>query len=124
LDVQMPGMDGFELAELMRGTERTRRIPIIFLTAVANDEVRRLRGYEAGAVDYLFKPIDTIVLRSKVDTFVELHSQRRALARQRDTLAGALARIRAHHDNSPLAIVELDRRLTILDWSLGAERMF
>ena len=62
LDVQMPGMDGFELAELMRGTERTRRVPIIFLTALATDERRRFRGYEAGAVDYLLKPVDPQIL--------------------------------------------------------------
>src|SRR5262245_34911948 len=57
VDVQMPGMDGYELAELMRGTERTRRVPIIFLTAGSADRQRRFRGYEAGAVDFLGKPI-------------------------------------------------------------------
>lgn len=124
LDVQMPGMDGFELAELMRSTDRTKRIPIIFLTAVGTDEVRRFRGYEAGAVDYLFKPIDSMVLKSKVEIFAELYRQRSQLAQQRDTLASALARIRAHHDNSPLAIVELDHDLTVIDWSRSAERMF
>lgn len=124
LDVQMPGMDGFELAELMRGTERTRTIPIIFLTAVATDEIRRFRGYQAGAFDYLLKPIDSAVLRSKVEVFVELHRQSREIAWQRDQLAAALGRVRAHRDNSPLAIVELDADLKILDWSMGAERMF
>ena len=80
LDVQMPEMDGFELAEIMRSTERTRAIPIIFLTAVATDEQRRFRGYEAGAVDYLLKPIDTRMLRSKTDVFFELSRQRQTLA--------------------------------------------
>ena len=74
LDVQLPGMDGFELAEIMRGTERTRRVPIIFLTAVATDERRRFMGYESGAVDYLIKPIDTHMLRRKADVFFELVS--------------------------------------------------
>src|SRR5262245_59794072 len=67
LDVQMPEMNGFELAEFMRGTERTRRVPIIFLTAAATDEQRRFRGYDAGAVDFLTKPIAPHVLRSKAD---------------------------------------------------------
>ncbi|MET0250535.1 MAG: response regulator [Sphingobium sp.] len=124
LDVQMPGMDGFELAELMRGTERTRRVPIIFLTAVATDERRRFRGYEAGAVDYLLKPIDTHILRSKVGIFVELFHQRQETARQRDELASALARLHAHGDNSPLAIVEFDAGRHIISWSNGAERLF
>lgn len=124
LDVQMPGMDGFELAELMRGTERTRRIPIIFLTAVATDEQRKFRGYEAGAVDYLLKPVDPQIVRNKVGVFVELYQQRRELARQRDALAGALARIKAHGDNSPLAVVELDGDQRVLGWSAGAERLF
>lgn len=79
LDVQMAGMDGFELAELMRGTERTRRVPIIFLTAGAVDQQRRFRGYEAGAVDFIFKPIEPHILQSKVSIFFELAKQREAL---------------------------------------------
>src|SRR3546814_9471439 len=76
LDVQMPEMDGFELAELMRGTERTRRIPIIFLTAVATDETWRFRRYESGAVDYLLKPVDPRMLASKAKVFFELGLQK------------------------------------------------
>jgi signal transduction histidine kinase len=72
LDVQMPGLDGFATAELIRGTERTRHIPIIFLTANADLE-RVTRGYAHGAVDYLFKPVVAEVLRAKVSVFVELH---------------------------------------------------
>ncbi|MET1754506.1 response regulator [Novosphingobium sp. RD2P27] len=124
LDVQMPEMDGFELAELMRGTERTRSVPIIFLTAVATDERRRFRGFEAGAVDYLLKPLDVHVLNSKVAVFVELARQRREIARQRDELATALGRLRAHDDNSPLAVIELDGDLRIVTWAGGAERLF
>jgi signal transduction histidine kinase len=86
LDVQMPGMNGYELAELMRGTERTRRVPIIFLTAVATDEQRCFRGYEAGAVDFLIKPIAPHVLRSKAEVFFELYRQRQQVACQRDEL--------------------------------------
>ncbi|HEY8900520.1 MAG TPA: response regulator [Chthoniobacterales bacterium] len=108
LDVQMPGMDGFELAELMRGTERTRRVPIIFLTAGSADRQRRFRGYEAGAVDFLHKPIEPDILRSKADVFFELYLQRRQLARQRDTLAQADKRkdeflaVLAHELRNPL----------------------
>jgi signal transduction histidine kinase len=79
LDVQMPEMDGFELAELMRGADKTKHVPIIFVTAGARDPQRVFKGYETGAVDFLFKPIDAHVLRSKVDVFVELAKQRRAL---------------------------------------------
>ena len=59
IDVRMPAMDGFELAELMRGAERTRRVPIIFVTAATPESVRVFQGYEAGAVDFLFKPVDS-----------------------------------------------------------------
>lgn len=86
LDVQMPGMDGFELAEFMRGNERTGRVPIIFLTAGSADRQRRFRGYEAGAVDFLHKPLEPDILRSKAQVFYELYLQRRQLARQRDEL--------------------------------------
>ena len=81
IDVQMPEMDGFELATLMRGVERTRHVPIIFVTAGSNDQRRVFAGYEAGAVDFLFKPIDAHVLRGKVDVFVTLERQRQELRR-------------------------------------------
>ncbi len=86
IDVQMPTMSGFELAELMRGTERTRRVPIIFLTAGSDDQQRRFRGYEAGAVDFLHKPIEPDILKSKADVFFELFRQRQEVSRQRDEL--------------------------------------
>ena len=86
IDVQMPGLDGFELAELMRGNERTSRIPIIFLTAGSADRQRRFRGYEAGAVDFIYKPIEPDILRSKADVFFELFRQRQQIAAQRDEL--------------------------------------
>lgn len=86
LDVQMPGLNGFELAELMRGNERTRRIPIIFVTAGAHSETRRFQGYEAGAVDFIQKPIEADILRSKTDVFFEIYRQRQTIAEQRDIL--------------------------------------
>ncbi len=86
VDVQMPGLDGFELAELMRGNDRTRRIPIVFVTAGSADSQRRFRGYEAGAVDFIQKPIEPDILRSKAYVFFELYRQRQQLAAQRDEL--------------------------------------
>jgi signal transduction histidine kinase len=80
VDVQMPEMDGFELAELMRGSERTRTVPIIFVTAGSSDDQRVFKGYEAGAVDFLYKPIEPHILKSKVDVFVELAQQRQRLS--------------------------------------------
>jgi PAS domain S-box-containing protein len=77
LDVQMPGMDGFELAELMRGVERTKHVPIIFVTAGTRDPQRVFKGYESGAVDFLFKPIDPHILKSKVNVIFDLAHQRR-----------------------------------------------
>lgn len=79
MDVQMPGMDGFETAELLRSIEKTKKIPIIFVTAISKEKKAIFRGYEIGAVDYLFKPIDALVLRSKVKIFKELYQQRRQL---------------------------------------------
>lgn len=95
LDVNMAGMDGFELAELMRGTERTRRVPIIFLTAGAIDPQRRFRGYDAGAVDFIFKPIEAHILQSKAGIFFELAMQREIL-RQKVEEAQAANRAKDH----------------------------
>ena len=82
LDVQMPGMNGFELGELMRGTERTRHIPIVFVTAAGKESNYAFAGYETGAVDFLYKPLDMDAVRSKVNIFVELYVQRQQTRRQ------------------------------------------
>jgi signal transduction histidine kinase len=82
LDVQMPGMDGFELAELMRGTERTRHIPIVFVSAAGRELNYAFKGYETGAVDFLYKPLDPDAVRSKVSVFVAFDQQRRETQRQ------------------------------------------
>ena len=118
LDVQMPGMDGFELAEIMRANERSRHIPIIFVTAGSGDAVRRFRGYEAGAVDFIQKPIEADVLRSKANVFLDLYLQRRQIVAQRDeleTLTTALQAadqqknrflaVLAHELRNPLAVL-------------------
>src|SRR3984885_14068252 len=86
VDVQMPGLNGFELAELMRGNERSRRVPMICVTAGNADSQRRFRGYEAGAVDFIQKPVEPDILRSKADVFFELHRQRQQISAQRDEL--------------------------------------
>ena len=79
LDVQMPEMDGFEVATIMRDNESTRQIPIIFVTAISKDEEYVFRGYETGAVDYLFKPLNMDILQAKVRVFLEMDRQRREL---------------------------------------------
>lgn len=86
IDVQMPGLNGFELAELMRGNERTRRVPIIFVTAGTHTAERRFQGYEAGAVDFIQKPIEPDILRSKAEIFAQLYCQRKMISEQRDLL--------------------------------------
>ncbi|QIJ73347.1 response regulator [Methylobacterium sp. NI91] len=73
LDVQMPRMDGYEVASLIRSRSRTSRVPILFLTAHNKEDIHIFRGYSAGAVDYVFKPIQPLVLKSKVDVFVDLY---------------------------------------------------
>ncbi len=93
LDVQMPGMDGFEVAERMRANEQTRHIPIIFVTGVGKETEHIFKGYEAGAVDYLFKPVEPHILRSKVQVFTDLYEQRRQIERHLEeikTLKGML----------------------------------
>ncbi len=82
LDVQMPDMDGYETAELMRGNAKTRHIPIIFVTAISKEDKYVFRGYELGAVDYLFKPVDPMILRSKVRTFAELQRRKLTIEKQ------------------------------------------
>ncbi len=113
LDVQMPEMDGFELAEIMRGNERTRRIPIIFLTAGSTDRTRRFRGYETGAVDFLQKPLEPDILRSKCDVFFELYRQRQQIAAQRDNLAASAeenSRLLKESQSYAAALKDADRR--------------
>jgi len=89
LDVQMPGMDGFELAELMRSTSRTRNIPIVFVSAAGRELNYAFKGYETGAVDFLYKPLDPDAVRSKVHVFVTLDQQRREMRRQMEALEAA-----------------------------------
>ena len=82
LDVQMPGMDGFQTAELIKQRERTRHVPILFLTAISTDAEHIFRGYDAGAVDYLMKPFDPHILRAKVAVFIDLWQKTVEIRRQ------------------------------------------
>jgi CheY-like chemotaxis protein len=86
LDAQMPEMDGFETASHIKRRERTRQVPIIFLTAADRDAQLALRGYAAGAVDYLTKPFDPWVLRAKVSVFVDLWNKTRQLTAQAEAV--------------------------------------
>jgi signal transduction histidine kinase len=86
LDVQMPGMNGFELAELMRGTEKTRNIPIVFVSAAGRELNYAFKGYESGAVDFLHKPLDIQAVKSKVNVFVDLYRQSKAMKQQVEAL--------------------------------------
>jgi two-component system cell cycle response regulator len=79
LDVQMPGMDGFETAEIIRKNKQSRHMPIIFITAIGREEPYSAKAYEAGAVDFLYKPINPKILISKVRIFVELYKQKQEL---------------------------------------------
>ena len=119
VDVQMPNMDGFELAEFMRGTERTKDIPIIFMTAESHDPKRTFRGYEAGAVDFLHKPLDPHILKSKVEVFVELHIHRRRLSEQLEELRTALrlnetfAAVLGHDLRNPLNAITMGTEILV-----------
>jgi signal transduction histidine kinase len=114
IDVQMPGMDGFELAELMRGSARTRHVPIIFVTAGASDSRRVFQGYDTGAVDFLFKPIEPHILNSKVGVFIELEQQKLALARELEKTTETLrfnemfTAMLGHDLRGPLSAIVMD----------------
>src|SRR2546423_15493521 len=92
LDVQMPGMNGFEVAEIIKSRERSRTIPIIFLSALRKEDAYVFKGYSMCAVDYVFKPFNPDVLRPKVSVFVDLFTKQRELQRQAEVLRGAQER--------------------------------
>ena len=101
LDVQMPGMDGFETATRIKQRERTRGVPIVFLTAISTEAHQIVRGYSSGAVDYVLKPLDPDLLRSKVSVFLDLHRKDRAL-REREAL------FRATFEDAPIGMALVD----------------
>lgn len=117
LDVQMPEMNGFELAELMRGKEKTKSIPIIFVTAGAIDSQHTFMGYDAGAVDFLYKPLDTRIVKSKVKVFRELERQKLIIQDQLGQLSQALKwrddflSIASHELKTPITSLQLQTQM-------------
>lgn len=114
LDVRMPGLNGFETAALIKQRERTRHLPIIFVTAISRDTEQVFRGYSEGAVDYLLKPYDPAVLRSKVSVFIDLHEKTAALQESEQLFRTAF-------DNAPsgMALVSPEGRLLQVNRALG-----
>ncbi len=118
LDVQMPGMDGFETAELMRSSDKTRHVPIIFVTAISKEMDHIAKGYEKGAVDYLFKPVNPHLLKSKVSIFLELYSQKISIQGTANTLKSTINDL----EKSKQVIEEQNRvlnKLSIIDELTG-----
>lgn len=113
LDVQMPDMDGFEVARLMRGSQRTRLTPIIFLTANEQSQDAVIKGYASGAVDYLFKPFDPQILKPKVQALLEHQRNRRALQRLSQDLEAARAFNASVLDNAAEGILVVDENGSI-----------
>ena len=140
LDVQMPGMNGFETAQLIKARERTRYIPIIFLTAISKEEEYVFHGYQVGAVDYISKPFQPDVLRAKVAVFVDLHLKQKRLQEQESLLRDGErrmtelrhmremlqsdARFREIVSTAMDAIVIFDEQERISLFNAAAERMF
>jgi serine phosphatase RsbU (regulator of sigma subunit)/CheY-like chemotaxis protein/anti-sigma regulatory factor (Ser/Thr protein kinase) len=114
LDVQMPGLDGFATARLIKAHPRTEHIPIIFLTAFGDRVDRVEEGYSSGAVDFIVKPFDPWLLRSKVQVFLDLHRKNRLLAEQADALEAHVESLRAHR----AALADAQRLAHMGSWEL------
>src|SRR3954470_3517615 len=111
LDIHMPGMNGFELAQMIKQRKKTASVPIIFLTAFYNDDQHILEGYSTGAVDYLHKPINPVILRSKVAVFAELYQKTRALSASNRALVAEVAERRLAQEELYHLTSELEERV-------------
>ena len=121
LDVYMPGMDGYETAQLIRSRDQTKGIPIVFLSAVNKEAEHQLRGYSMGAVDYVFKPVDPIILRSKVAVFVELFEKSKEVerkARHEQALLDANLRANAERLRAEQELRRAEQRQAVIIQSL------
>src|SRR5436309_1564370 len=121
LDVYMPGMDGYETAQIIRSREQTKRIPIVFLSAVNKETEHLIRGYSMGAVDYVFKPVDPVVLRSKVAVFVDLFAMTKEIerkARQEQALLDANLRANAERLRAEQELRRAEQRQAAIIQSL------
>ncbi|MDQ6717577.1 MAG: response regulator [Gemmatimonadota bacterium] len=137
LDVQMPTMNGFEVAKIIKSREKSRYIPIIFLSAISKDDEYVFEGYSVGAVDYVFKPFNPEVLKSKVNVFVDLYLKQREIQHQSERIAESEKRaLEAEHRSKLLEAEaesarmlfklneELQRRQTALEQAMGARNRF
>jgi diguanylate cyclase (GGDEF)-like protein len=120
MDVRMPGMDGYETAELMRGSARSRSIPIIFVTAARMDREHMFKGYDSGAVDYLFKPLEPQILQRKVGIFLELHRQRQQLEEKTRQLDAKILELEVLHKE----LEEKNEKLELLSSLDGLTGLF
>src|SRR5205085_2085866 len=123
LDVEMPDIDGFQTATLIREREKTRHTPIIFLTAISKSDIHVSQGYSIGGVDYIFKPFAPDVLKSKVSAFVEMFRQRQEVQRQSALLKAERDFVSAILDTVAGFVLVLDSEARILRVNRSWERM-
>lgn len=123
LDVQMPGMDGYETAELLRSVKKTSKIPIIFVTAANKEDHHVFKGYESGAVDYLLKPLEPVILTSKVKIFIELYKQRILLEEKTEEIRSLRNYLSNIIDSMPSILIGVDNKTRITHWNLRARNI-